>query len=540
MKKYAIGVDYGTNSVRAVVADIRDGLIAGTGVHEYSCGEAGVILDARDPNLARQHPGDYQTGFLEAVRRAVAESGAAPNEVVGIGIDTTGSSPMPLDGKGVPLGMSDNDPAAQCWLWKDHTSVAEAEEITETAQKMGRPFLSKTGGAYSSEWFWAKILHCARVAPKIFEQAHTWVECQDYIPAWATGTESRMKRGICAAGHKGLFSDDWNGLPDKEFLAALDPRLADLRDRLYDQCHTIGERAGGLRDDLGAAVGLNPGIQVSVGAMDAHLGAVGVGIRPGSMVKIMGTSTCDIMVGEGNVPDIEGVCGIVPGSVIPGLVGIEAGQSAVGDLFAWAARLTGCSHDELTREASALKAGESGLLALDWNNGNRTILVDQALTGLIVGQTLATSPGELYRAMIEATAFGSLKIIEQIEGSGVAISEIVATGGIAEKSPLVMQIYADVCNRPIRVPPAAQACALGSAMAGAVAGGAHSSIEEAQEAMAPQGGQVFNPGTANVHVYAQLYRLYSDLHDVFGRDGDQRDLRGLMKQLIAIRSTSRA
>jgi L-ribulokinase len=532
-----MGVDYGTNSVRAVVVDCADGRVAGTSVFEYPSGEAGVVLDPRDPNLARQRPGDYQKGFVESVRGALKEAGVS--DVVGIGTDTTGSSPLPLDASGVPLGVNDDHPAAQCWLWKDHTSVAEAEEITEKAEAMGRPFLRKTGGAYSSEWFWAKILHCARVAPKVFGRAHTWTECQDYIPAWATGTETAMKRGVCAAGHKGLFSRDWGGLPDKEFLAALDPRLADLRDRLYDDCQAIGEVAGGLRADLAGQVGLTAGTKVSVGAMDAHLGAVGVGIKPGAMVKIMGTSTCDIMVGGADTPDIEGVCGVVPGSVIPGMIGIEAGQSAVGDLFAWAARLTGRGHEELTRDAAALRPGESGLLALDWNNGNRTILVDQALTGLIVGQTLASSPAEVYRAMIEATAFGSLKIIEQIEASGVPITEVVASGGIAEKSPLTMQIYADICNRPIKVPPAAQSCALGSAMAGAVAGSVYATISEAQAAMAPTGGQVFKPNPAAVAVYQRMYRLYVDLHDAFGRSEARLDMSGLMKELIRIRTAAR-
>lgn len=544
-KRYALGVDYGTNSVRALIVDCADGREVSTHVFNFPSGTDGVILDERDPNLARQHPGDWERGFVETVRAVVASAGASepgfePGQVVGIGIDTTGSSPLPLNRDGVPLGnIHPDNPHAQCWLWKDHTSVAEADEITELARKMDRPFLRKCGGTYSSEWFWSKILHCARVAPEIFAEAHTWCECQDYIPAWATGTLPQMKRGICAAGHKAMFSTEWGGLPDKEFLNALDPRLADLRDRLYTETFTADQVAGGLRRDLAEQVGLNPDTPIAVGAMDAHLGAVGAGVKPGTLVKIMGTSTCDIMVGEGDVPDITGVCGIVPGSVIPGMIGIEAGQSAVGDLFAWAARVTGRGHEELTEDASMIKPGASGLIALDWNNGNRTVLVDQALTGLLIGQTLATTPAEIYRAVIEATAFGALKIIERIEENGVPIKEIVACGGIADKSPLVMQIYADVCGRPIKTSRSAQTCALGACIFASVAGGAHPDVLTAQVAMTGFHERTFEPDPAAHKIYQRLYRVYSDLHDAFGETGRNPNLNQVMKDLIAIRTEVR-
>ncbi|MBN9503258.1 MAG: ribulokinase [Armatimonadetes bacterium 55-13] len=545
MKQYSIGFDYGTNSVRALLVDCADGREVATSVFNYPSGEQGVILDPKDPNLARQHPGDYFAGATATIREVLAEaakteSGFSVDQIVGIGVDTTGSSPLPLRADGLPLGMDPaycENPHAQCWLWKDHTSYAEAAEITEKAQ--GYPYLSKIGGTYSSEWFWSKILRCARVAPDVFEAAHSWCELQDLIPAWLTGNINprTMSRGVCAAGHKGMYSAQWGGLPSEEFLETLDPRLAALRGRLYDHAETADQPAGRLSAERAASLGLPESVVVSVGAMDAHLGAVGSSVKPGTLVKIMGTSTCDIMVGDSSTPDIPGVCGIVDGSVIPGMLGIEAGQSAVGDLFNWCASklAPGSSHEELTREALKLKPGESGLLALDWNNGNRTILVDPRLTGLLVGQTLYTTAAEIYRTLIEATAYGALTIIRRIEEYGVKIDEIVCCGGIAEKSALAMQIYADVCNRPIKISRSAQTCALGSAIMASVAGGAHGSVLEAIHAMAGVKEIVYTPNPSAVSVYARLFALYGDLHDSFGKVNRQPDLHGLMKELLDIR-----
>jgi L-ribulokinase len=546
MRQYSIGLDFGTNSVRALLVDCADGREVANSVFDYPSGNAGVIEDPRDPNVARQHPGDYFAGVRETVRSVLeqarrTEDGFTSQKVVGIGTDTTGSSPVPLMEDGTPLGLKNNDPAAQCWLWKDHTSYAEAEEITAKGKDL--PYLTKCGGTYSSEWFWSKILHCARTAPEIFAQAASWCELQDLIPAHLTGNigPSTMARGVCAAGHKGMYSAQWGGLPSVEFLNSLDPRLGELRGRLYEKTFTADQSAGRLSQERSEDLGLPETVHVAVGAMDAHLGAVGSGVKPGTLVKIMGTSTCDIMVGDAGVPDIPGVCGIVDGSVLAGMLGIEAGQSAVGDLFNWAASklAPGQSHEALTAEASKLKPGGSGLLALDWNNGNRTILVDQRLSGLLLGQSLQTTSAEIYRTMVEATAFGALTIIRRIEEYGVKIEEIVCCGGIAEKSAMAMQIYADVCNRPIKISRSAQTCALGSAIMGAVVGGAHKDVASAVAAMTGCKDTIYTPIPENVAVYARLYKLYMDLHDAFGKTDRQPDLHDLMKELLEIRDEAR-
>jgi L-ribulokinase len=539
MSKYALGLDYGTNSVRALVVEVETGEEVATSVSGYERGEDGVFLDPRDPHLARQHPQDYVDGFFSCVTGALKGIDAA--SIVGIGVDTTGSTPMPVDERGVPLVYQPqfaNDLNAMAWLWKDHTSFAEAEEITSLATERGEPYLAKCGGTYSSEWFWSKILHCARVAPEVFDAAHSWVEAQDCIPAWLCGVEGAksIPRGICAAGHKAMYSADWGGLPSAEFLNALHPKLGVLRPRLYDVAVPAGERAGGLDTVIAAKASLLTGTPVSVGAFDAHLGAVGSGVKPGTIVKIIGTSTCDIMVGGADTPDIPGVCGVVPGSVIPGLIGIEAGQSAVGDLFNWfTSKVAKARHEVLTPDAAKLRPGESGLLALDWNNGNRTVLVDPLLTGLIVGQTLHTTSGDIYRALIEATAFGARRIIEQIRTHGVAVDEIVMCGGIAEKSPLTMQIYADVCRMPIKTSRSAQTCALGAAICGAVAGEAHPDFLTAIGAMTGTKDHVFRPEPSAVSTYDRLYGLYLQLHDAFGVKGQSQDLSNVMKELLSIR-----
>lgn len=540
MAKYSLGLDYGTNSVRALLVDVADGREVATSVYNYPSGESGVLLDARDPNLARQNPEDYFAGFYATVAEVL--KGVDPADVVGIGVDTTGSSPVPIDAQGTPLSSLPrfkNDLASYVWLWKDHTSYSEAAEITELARRRGEPYLAKCGGTYSSEWFWSKILHCARVAPDVFEAAWSWAEIADLIPAFITGNRSpnSMKRSVCAAGHKAMYSPDWGGLPSKSFLAELDPRLDDLRDRLYEVAETSDRLAGRVSREVAERSGLREGTPVAVGAFDAHFGAVASGAKPGVLVKIIGTSTCDCMVHPLDEPlaDVPGLCGIVKGSVLPGCYGLEAGQSGVGDIFNWFARFCGRSHEELTAGALGLKPGESGLVALDWNNGNRTILVDPLLTGLLVGQTLHTSPAEVYRALIEATAFGALKIINRLEEYGVMVKEVVNCGGIAEKSALTMQIYADVCNRPMKVSRSAQTCALGSAIFGAVVGGAYPSAEAAQDRMVGFKDHVYRPDPASAATYARLYRLYSDLHDALGTTTWNGNLAHVMKELISIR-----
>jgi L-ribulokinase len=559
MKRYSIGLDYGTNSVRALVVDVSNGKEIGTAVWQYEHGDHGVIL-SRDPNLARQHPADYVKGAERSVKLALAAAKRAapsfsPAQVIGIGVDTTGSTPLPVDAQGRPLALSPRfakNPAAMAWLWKDHTGVAEAEEITALARRVRPDYTAKIGGTYSSEWFFSKVLHCARTSPAVFAAAHTWVEIADWIPAMLTGTEApgAISVGVCAAGHKAMYSDTWGGYPDEEFLGALDPRLAQLRARLAPRAYTVDRVAGTLTAEWARRTGLPDGIPVAVGAFDAHLGAIGAGVAPGTLVKIIGTSTCDITVAPNDraLPDIPGLCGIVDGSVLPKYFGLEAGQSAVGDIFNWFVSYVrpggpAVTHAALEAAAAKVAAGESGLIALDWNNGNRTVLVDQRLTGLIVGTTLYTTPAEIYRALIEATAFGALVIIDRFAEYGVAVDQVVNCGGIAEKSPLVMQIYADVTGRPMRISRSAQTCALGAAIAGAVAAGktagGHATFAAAQKAMTGLKTTAYRPNAKAHAVYKELYPLYRQLHDAFGTPGWQGSLFDVMKRLIAIRQRAR-
>jgi len=560
MPRYTIGLDYGTNSVRSVLVNVANGREVATAVWGYEHGTEGVIL-GNDPNLARQHPADYLKGAEAVIKRALADAkrgikSFSPDQVIGIGVDTTGSTPLPVDRDGEPLAFQRKfarDPAAMAWLWKDHTGVAEAEEITALAERRRPHYLAKCGGTYSSEWFFSKLLHCLRTSPKVFDAAHTWVEIADWIPAalTATGAPDRLMVGICAAGHKGMYNDAWGGYPDKRFLAKLDPKLGDLRDRLKDKAYTIDRAVGGLSAQWAKRTGLPAGIPVAVGAFDAHLGAVGAGISPGTLVKIIGTSSCDMMVAslKEELPDIPGLCGIVPESILPGYYGLEAGQSAVGDIFNWFVNYVAPggpkegSHDALSRGAAKLKPGESGLLALDWNNGNRTVLVDQRLTGLLLGQTLYTRPAEMYRALIEATAFGALTIINRFEEYGVKARQIINCGGIAEKNPLVMQVYADVTGRPMKISRSAQTPALGAAMAGAVVAGkkagGHTGYRAAQKAMSGLKPKVYRPNRQAQAVYAELYALYKQLHDGFGTEEWRGTMNNVMKDLLAIRTRVR-
>ena len=546
MSKYALGLDYGTNSVRAVLVDVADGAEAQASVWLYSRGDDGVFYDESDPNLARQHPADYADGFVACVRGVLGESGIDPADVIGIGVDTTGSTPLPVGADGTALALDPNwsdNVDAYAWLWKDHTSYAEAAEITSTAKELGEPYLAKCGGTYlpSSEWFWSKILHCSRSAPEVFAAAHSWVELADYVPALITGNLAKPVRGVCAAGHKAMYSPHWGGLPSKEFLWRLEPGLAALRNHLYDEAVPGDQLAGRLTGEWAHKTGLKEGTAVAVGAFDAHFGAVGAGVKPGTIVKIIGTSTCDCLVHPMDEPlaDIPGLCGIVEGSVLPGYYGIEAGQSAVGDLFAWFTDFAGQDHVALTDAAAHLRPGASGLVALDWNNGNRTVLVDPLLTGLLVGQTLHTTAAEAYRALIEATAFGALMIIQRLEEYGVKVLEVMNCGGIAEKSALTMQIYASVMNRPMKVSSSSQTCALGSAIFGAVVGGAYSDVMSAQANMVAPATTVYAPDPFAAGVYAELFEVYKTLHDGFGGVA-KVDMGGVMKRLIQVRDRVRS
>ena len=552
---FTLGLDYGTNSVRALIVRCSDGAEFGSCVVNYPSGAQGILLDPNDGHLARQSPADYLVVLEQSVKGALAEArgkeGFDAAKIVGVGVDTTGSSPIPVDASNRPLAFDPkwkDNLSAQCWLWKDHTGWAEAAKITETATKIRPQYVAKCGGVYSSEWFWSKLWHCLKVAPSVFEAAYSWVEFADWVPSVLAGVTDplKVKRGVCPAGHKAMYSDEWGGLPDKEFLAALDPRLAALRDRLYAKAWDALEPAGALTPEWAGKLGLKAGIPIAIGEFDVHYGAIGCGVAEGTLVKVIGTSTCDICVVSADKPvaDIPGVCGIVKGAVLPGMYGIEAGQSAVGDIFKWWVEVVlegdAALHGALSAAAAKQKPGQAGLLALDWNNGNRTILVDQLLSGLLVGQDLYTTKADVYRALIEATAFGARAIFERIQEYGVPVRRVVCSGGIAEKNPLLMQIYADVTGCAMLVAGSSQSCALGSAIAAAVLAGEHSNFVAAQKAMTFLAPTRYEPNPANQAVYDRLYRLYRELHDSFGGLKRAVDLSRLMKDLIEIKYAQRA
>ncbi len=550
---FTIGLDYGSNSVRGIVVDLNNGKELSSATFNYPSGEKGILLSKSEVHLARQNPQDYLEGMDKVVTtlfNALKKLNLNPNDLLGIGIDTTGSTPLPVNEKNQALG---NLPAfkknlnAQAWLWKDHTGVNEALEITRLAKKARPEYLAKCGMTYSSEWFWSKILHCARVDQAVFKAAYSWVECCDWIPAELCGIDDprNIKRSICAAGHKAMFHESWGGLPDESFLAQLHPGLVSLRSRLYSQAFPATELMGTISQKYLAKWKLNSDLKipVTVGAFDAHLGAVGSGVEEGTLVKIIGTSTCDITTSQNKIEDIPGVCGIVPGSVTPGSYGIEAGQSAVGDLLNWYVEKVCLEkdhyHQTLTAEATKLKVGESGLLALDWNNGNRTVLVDANLTGLLLGQTLHTTRAEIYRALIEATAFGARRIIEQMEKYGVVINKVINCGGISQKNPLFMQIYADVIGKPMLVTEQLQTCALGSAMVAAVGSGYFKDIRGAQKKMLGTIKKTYQPKKIETKTYQQLYQIYLQLHDQFGKEDLSTSLYSVMKELLILKKSGR-
>ena len=551
--RFTLGIDYGTNSVRALVVRCSDGAEFGTCVVDYRSGKQGILLDPKNPHLARQHPGDYLDGLEKSVTGAIGaaakKKGFHPENIVGIGVDTTGSSPIPVNRKNQALGTLPKwrkNLDAQCWLWKDHTSWQEAEKITALAAKHRPQFIAKCGNTYSSEWFWSKIWKCLKNDPAVFDAAWSWVELSDWIPSVLAGVSdpAQIQRGICAAGHKALYCDEWGGLPDKKFLSMLHPKLASLRDRLYDRAYDATGSAGNLSKPWAVKWGLKPGIPIAIGEMDVHYGAIGSGVAEGTLVKVIGTSTCDCAVVSAakKIADIPGICGIVKGAILPGFYGIEAGQSAVGDIFKWWVE-TICEGDAglysaLEKEAARFAPGQSGLLALDWNNGNRTILVDPRLSGLMLGTTLHTTRAEIYRAWIEATAFGARAIIERMEKYGVKVQRIVCAGGIAEKNPLLMQIYADVTGRTMQVAGSGQACALGAAVAAAVLAGEHAGFSQAQKAMTSVKPVQYKPRKPERKTYDRLYQLYLAVHNAFGGVTKSADLSRIMKDLMDIQLTT--
>jgi L-ribulokinase len=547
MERLLIGMDFGTDSVRSVVIDADSGKELANEVSYYTRWGAGKFCDP-SRNMFRQHPLDYIEGMETSVKGALAKAGKrAGKSVVGIGIDTTGSTPCAVDQGGTPLALTkgfEEDPSAMFVLWKDHTAVKEAELINKTARTWGgTDFTRYEGGVYSSEWFWSKILHVIKEDSRVRTAAFSWVEHCDWMPALLTGTTDplTMKRSRCAAGHKAMWHPDWEGLPPEAFLTKVSPVLKGLRERLYSQTYTSDESAGGLTAEWAKRLGLEPGVAVAVGAFDAHMGAVGGGITDRTLVKIMGTSTCDVLVAPQKAVKgklVPGICGQVDGSVIPGMIGLEAGQSAFGDVYAWfkdllswplqaaASGSRGAKAgplaqarkeiedgilDRLAEEAANVDPEESTVAALDWLNGRRTPFADQTLKGAIVGLTLGTTAPKVFRALVEATAFGSRAIVEQFRKEGVPINAVIAEGGIARKSPFVMQVTADILGMPIKVVTSDQAVALGAAMLAAVAARVYPSTAAAQKKMGSGFDMTFKPDRKRAALYDKMYQRYVSL-----------------------------
>ncbi len=555
--RYTIGIDFGTESARAVLVDVADGRELATEVYVYRNGVIDEHLPppdedvALEPDWALQDPRDYLDTFRVAVPALLRRSGVDPAAVIGVGIDFTACTMLPTTADGTPLCFLDEyrrEPHAWVKLWKHHAAQPEADRVNAVARERGEPWLARYGGKISSEWFFPKTLQILDEAPAIYAAADRLIEAADWVVWQLTGVETRNN---CTAGYKAIWSKR-DGFPSDDYFAALDPRLRHVVDeKMLRRISFIGERAGGLSEAAAAWTGLRPGTPVAVANVDAHVSVPAATVtEPGTMVMIMGTSICHMVLGR-EPAIVEGMCGVVEDGIIPGYQGFEAGQSAVGDIFAWfvehgvppryheAARDRGVDvHAVLEAEAARLRPGESGLLALDWWNGNRSILVDVELSGLLVGATLATEAPEIYRALIEATAFGTRLIIDTFERSGVAVNDIVTCGGLPDRNRLLMQIYADVTGRPLRIAASSQTPALGSAMFAAVAAGpkdgGYATIEEASRRMARLRDVVYVPNAADRSVYDALYAEYVRLHDLFGRGAEP-----VMKTLRRIRAEAR-
>ena len=553
-KKYVIGLDYGTDSVRAVVVETGSGEIAGTSVFEYPRWKKGLYCDP-GANRFRQHPLDYIEGMEQSVRAAISGlDDEAVKNIAGITVDTTGSTPVAVDEKGTPLSLTpgfEEDPDAMFVLWKDHTAVREAAEINEISRTWnGTDYTRFEGGVYSSEWFWAKILHVLRNNEKVRKHAFSWVEHCDWIPALLTGNADplTLKRSRCAAGHKAMWHNDFSGLPAEDFLSRLDPLLSGLRSRLFSETWTCDVSVGNLSSEWAGRLGLTTDVKVGAGAFDAHLGAVGGEIKPYQLIKVMGTSTCDMLVAPDDGTDeklVAGICGQVDGSIIPGMLGLEAGQSAFGDVYAWFGRLLmwpvteiiskmswlddktkqRISEEtaarmiaELSSQAQLIVDDDTALVALDWLNGRRTPYANQELKGAISGLSLGTDAPRIFKSLVEATAFGSRMINDRFAAEGIRIDGVIAVGGVAKKNPFVMQVVADVLNKPIRVASSDQTCALGSAMAASVVAGIHKDIAAAQKAMGSGFEEEYIPDRARAEKYEMLYKKYKKLGEFVEND----------------------
>lgn len=551
MKKYTIGVDYGTESGRAVLFDITDG----TEVADHVTPYPHTVIDQTLPisgisledDWALQHPLDYIHVLTNSIPAVLKEAGINREQVIGLGIDFTACTMLPVDKQGTPLCLNEDlasDPHSWVKLWKHHAAQEEANRLNEIARQRDEEFLARYGGKISSEWMIPKIWQILNEAPHIYDRADQFLEATDWVISKLTG---EVKRNSCTAGYKSIWHKQ-KGYPSKDFFKALDPRLEHITEtKLRGEIYPIGTKAGDLEDEIAKQIGLLPGTAVAVGNVDAHAAVPAVGVvSPGKLVMVMGTSICHMLLGT-KEKEVEGMCGVVEDGIIPGYFGYEAGQSAVGDIFAWfvdeavpvyvkeTAKIEGLSiHEWLEKQAALKKPGETGLLALDWWNGNRSVLVDTNLKGLILGLTLATKPEEIYRTLLEATAFGTRKIIEAFRDNGVPVHELYACGGLPQKNKLLMQIYADVTNLEIKVAASKQIAALGSAMFAAVAAGeersGYSSIIEVAEKMARVKDETFRPIQENVEIYNQLYQEYSRLYDYFGRGENN-----VMKRLNVIK-----
>lgn len=547
---YTIGVDFGTESGRALLVDADNGREVATAVYPYPHGVIDQHLPGSDrplpPDWALQHPLDYIEVLKTTIPAVLKAANVRPEEVAGIGIDFTACTMLPVTRDGTPLCTLDpwrNNPHAWVKLWKHHAAQPQADLINETARQRGENWLQRYGGKISSEWFFSKALQILQEAPEVYAAADRLIEAADWVIWQLTGVETR---NACTAGYKAMVQD--GDYPSRDYFAALDPRFADVVDtKMSRQFAPLGGCAGRLTEQAAAWTGLRPGTAVAVANVDAHVSVPAATVtEPGRMVMIMGTSTCHLMLGE-QLQQVEGMCGVVRDGIIPGYYGYEAGQSGVGDIFAWfvnnavppeyheAAKAAGLDlHSYLEREAARQEPGESGLLALDWWNGNRSILVDADLTGLLIGATLATRAPDIYRALIEATAFGTRIIIESFVERGIAVNELVAAGGLPEKNKLLMQIYADVTGRPMKLAASALAGALGSAMHAAVAAGIYPDIKAAAVKMARLKDEVVQPIASHTAVYDRLYADYKTLYDYFGRGTND-----VMKRLKQIKREAR-
>ena len=536
-EKFCIGVDFGTDSVRALLVNAEDGKELASSVLEYPRWQAGLYCNAVK-NQFRQHPLDYIEGLEYTIRDVLEKIPDSSSKVVAISIDTTGSTPVAVDKEGTPLSLLPEfaeNPNAMFILWKDHTAIDEADQINALCRSWKTDFSQYSGGVYSSEWFWAKMLHVITVDEQVARAAWSWVEHCDWMPALLTGNTDpiQIKRSRCAAGHKAMWHKEWGGLPSYEFLSKLCPKLTGIRDQLYMETYTSDIPAGTLSGEWAERLGLKETVIVGVGALDAHFGAVGGEITPYYLSKVIGTSTCDMLIASKQDVGhklIRGISGQVDGSIIPGMLGMEAGQSAFGDIYAWFCELllwplklaeTGMNEtyneirskliSELSIQASKLDIGAISELALDWMNGRRTPDANPHLKGVISGLTLGSDAPRIFRALVESTAFGAKKIIDRFTEQGLLIHGIIALGGVAKKSPFVMQVLSDVLNMPIKVVRSEHACALGASMFAAVVAGIYSNMEQAQQKMGKGFDMVYQPIAENVAKYTKLFEAYSAL-----------------------------